>query len=84
MTEKDFHAGFAKMSGREINRIIYAVNCKVTMDELDLKTDVEKEAYKRFWAEAEAHEKKYGFWPVFEMAEIESDDPCLDIYNNAP
>ena len=33
-------------------------------------------------AEAEAHEKKYGFYPVFEMEEIEYDDPVLDNYKD--
>ncbi len=31
---------------------------------------------------AEAHEKKYGFYPAFEMEEIEYGDPVLDIYKD--
>ncbi len=33
-------------------------------------------------AVAEAHEKKYGFYPAFEMEEIDYDDPVLDIYKD--
>lgn len=84
MTEKEFRDGFYKMSGRETNRLLYAVNCKVPMEEMEFKSEIEREAFKRFWEEAEALHKKYGFWPVFEMCEIEWDDPCLNIYNSDP
>ena len=63
------------MRSRRLNDIMYAVGCKVPKDEAGLKNEVESMFYDRLVKEAEAHEKKYGRWPVFEPLEIESDDP---------
>lgn len=63
-----------------VNRILHAVNCKVAENEFGELTDQEAECYAGFWTEAERHQERYGFWPTFEMGEIESDDPVLDIY----
>ena len=84
MTEKEYFVKLSKLSGSRKNKIIAAVNQKVTKEKAGLKTEVEQLFYKRLWKEAVAHEKKYGKWPVFELCEIETNDPCLDIYNEAP
>lgn len=63
-----------------INRILVAVNRKVPKGEADLRSEQERECYDGFWEEAEEHLARYGFWPTFEMGEIEYDDPVLDIY----
>ncbi len=63
-----------------INQIIDAVNRRYPKEAIGVKEGKEEEYYESFWAEAEEIAAKYGFWPTFDMCEIESDDPCLDIY----
>lgn len=70
----------AKASRR--NEIAHAVNCRVSAAEIGLKDKFEKAWYNYLWKSAELHNKRYGFWPVFEMEEIESDDPKTDIYHD--
>lgn len=82
MTEKDYLVKLGEVPGSRKNEIISAVNRKVPKKEAGLKTEVEKTFFERLWKEATAHEKKYGKWPVFEMCEIETNDPRLDIYNS--
>lgn len=65
------------------NEIAYAVNCKVSEEEAGLKDKFEKAYYDYLWKEAELHQEAYGFWPVFEMGEIESNDPRLDRYSES-
>lgn len=84
MTEKEYRSELRKMPGSRQNDIIYAVNCKVPKKEADIKNETERMLYDELWAEATAHKKKYGDWPVFEMSEIETDDPRLDIYKDPP
>lgn len=81
MSEKEYFKGLAAIRVSRLNDITYAVNCKVPEKEIGLNSDIERMFYGRLVKEAEAHEKKYGFWPTFEMGEIESDDPRLDIYS---
>ena len=71
------------LSGRGWNKILYAVTCKTPKEELDLKNEFEERLYDETWQHAEEHLKKYGFWPAFELAEIEWDDPVLDIYKDS-
>ena len=82
MDDKKFYAEFSKIRASRLNQITYAVNCKVPKNEIGLKNEVEEEYYNRLIAQAEAHVKKFGDWPTFEMAEIETDDPVLDIYKD--
>ena len=84
MTEKEYFAKLGTMRDSRKNDIISAVNRKVPKEKAGLKTEVEQIFYKRLWREAKEHEKKYGKWPVFEMCEVETDDPRLDIYNEPP
>ena len=84
MTEKEYLVKLGAMSESRKNDIITAVNHKVPKKDAGLKTEVERVFYARLWREATAHEKKYGKWPVFEMCEVETNDPRLDIYNEPP
>lgn len=82
MNEKEYLRELGNIKASRLNEIISAVNAKMPKAKAGLKTDVEKMFYERLMKEAKEHEKKYGFWPTFDMTEIESDDPRLDIYNN--
>lgn len=82
MTEKEYFNKLSTAKASRLNQIIAAVNQKVEKSKAGLKDEFEEMFYDRLWKEAEAHEKKYGKWPVFECGEIESDDPVLDIYNS--
>lgn len=82
MSEKEYLKELGKMKGSRINEIISSVNAKTPKAKAGLKNDVEKMFYDRLTKEAQEHEKKYGFWPTFDMTEIETDDPRLDIYND--
>ena len=73
----------AKVPTSRENDITYAVNCKVPAKEAGLKNEFEKAYYEYLWKEAELHQEAYGFWPVFEMGELEWDDPRLDRYSEA-
>ena len=80
MTEKEYLVELGKIRGSRKNQIIRAVNNKIPKDKAGLKSPVEKKFFDNLMKEAEAHEKKYGFWPTFDMCEIETDDPVLDVY----
>ena len=84
MTEKEYFRKLSAMRGSRKNVILNAVNRKVPKEKAGLKNEVERIFYERSWKEATAHEKKYGEWPVFEMCEVETDDPCLNIYGTPP
>ena len=62
------------------NEIIYQVNCRVPKEEIGLKDEEEEKFYNSLIKQAEEVKSKWGEYPVFEMGEIESDDPKLDIY----
>ena len=72
--DREFLRELRKIRASRLNQIIYAVNCKIPKDEAGLKTSVEKRFYDSLISEAKDYEKKYGFWPTFDMEEIESDD----------
>lgn len=84
MTEKEYLVKLSEVRESRKNEIISAVNRKIPKEKAGLKTEVERTFYERLWKEATAHEKKYGKWPVFEVCEIETNDPRLDIYNSPP
>ena len=60
-----------KMRAREINAVIAAVNCGQTAEEANLKTEAERDLYRRIWVEALGHFERYGKWPVFELCELD-------------
>ena len=70
------------LPGSQRNKIVQMVNCQVPKNEAGLKGDFESRFYDEIWGYAEEHQKKYGFWPTYEMAEIEWEDPKLDIYRD--
>lgn len=82
MDEKTFYQELGKIRASRLNQITYAVNCKVPKKKLGLKSEVEEEYYNSLISQAETHVEKYGYWPTFEMDEIDYDDPVLDIYRD--
>lgn len=82
MKEEMYFNELRNLPASRINVILKAVNEKKALKESDAKSEVEKMLYERTMKEARTHEQKYGKWPVFEMCEIESDDPALDIYHD--
>lgn len=80
MTNQEYMSKLSDVRTSRLNQIIHAVNCKVPKSEVGLKSDVENRFYDSLIEQANEHVKKYGDWPVFEVGEIESDDPVLDIY----
>ena len=82
MTEKEYFAALSEIRGSRKNEIICAVNRKLPPEQIPLKSQVEERFYQNLWTDAEAIARKYGFWPVYEMCEIETDDTILDIYTS--
>lgn len=82
MTDKQYLQAVGALPASRKNKISYAVSAKVPKEEAGLKGDVEAKFYDSLVEQAKAHEKKYGFWPTFELEEIETDDPVLDIYGD--
>ena len=78
----EYSIELGKIPTSKLNEIIYAVNCKVSKEKLALRSAKESRFFDNLVDEAVAHEEKYGFWPTFEMGEIEYDDPRLDIYGD--
>ena len=83
MTDSKYYAELGKIRASRLNEIIHAVNCKVPKNKIGLKGEVEKRFYNGLINQANSHVKKHGFWPTFDMYEIESDDPRLDIYGGS-
>jgi len=63
-----------------LNRIIDAVNRRYPKEAIGVRPGPEDVWYDAIWKNAEDHLAEYGVWPVFDMGEIEYDDPVLDIY----
>ena len=63
------------------NHIAIAVSQRIPKEEMNY-SEAEEAYYDILTEEATEHEKVYGFWPTFEMEEIEYDDPILDIYGD--
>ena len=82
MTEKEFYRQLGQKRASRLNQIITAVNQKIPKQEMDLHDECEKQFYDNLISEAIKHKEKYGEWPIFEMMELESDDPVLDIYGS--
>lgn len=82
MNEKEYFKKLSEAKASRLNQIIVAVNKKIKKKDAGLKDEFEEMFYDRLMKEAKAHEAKYGRWPVFDVSEIESDDPALDIYSS--
>lgn len=82
MNEKEYLRELDKITTARKNMITRAVNAKETLEESGAVTEIEKLYYEHLFNEAVALEQKHGIWPVFEMWEIDYDDPILDIYHD--
>ena len=82
MDEKEYYSELGKIRGSRLNKIISAVNAKVPEEKIGLVSEVGKWFYDSLITQANEHVGKYGFWPVFDLCEIETDDPILDIYKD--
>lgn len=82
MSDKEYLVELGKVRASRLNEITRAVNSKVPKAKAGIKNEVESRFYDNLWKEAMSIEKKCGKWPVFDMEELESDDPKMDIYNN--
>ena len=80
MTDNEYLKGLGKIRASRLNEITRAVNSKTAKAKAGLNGEIEGKFYDNLWKQAMEHQKKYGEWPTFEMAEIESDDPKIDIY----
>lgn len=83
MKNEEYLKELGRAPASRLNEITRAVNSKTPKAEAGLKSEFEETFYDRLCAEADAYEKRGGVRPVFDMAEIESDDPRLDIYTTA-
>ena len=80
MTYDDYLKELGMMRGSRKNEINRAVNNRIPKTQFVLKNKVEEQFFYNLSKEALEHEQKLGFWPTFELYEIEEDDPALDIY----
>ena len=82
MSDKEYLSELGNVRASRLNAIAIAVTHKTPKAKAGLENEVESRYYDELWKDAMDIQKKHGIWPVFEMAELESDDPVLDIYNN--
>lgn len=71
MDEQEYLRQLIDIPPRRKNSIIAAVTCKMPEMKIQLETEVERMFYQRLWKEAEAHLEKYGFWPTFDLYELD-------------
>lgn len=81
MTENEKKNAIRELSGSRFNAVIAAVNRQVPKEKAGLMSEAEEALFDEIKAEADALENRGGVRPVFDMVEIESDDPVLDIYS---
>lgn len=78
----EYHEKWNQIRQSRINDIIVAVNSRVSKDDFDFRTKAELKYFEYLTAEADAYEEYLGERPVFEVGEIDFDDPVLDIYSD--
>lgn len=66
-------AWFIASGARLRNAIAMAVSSKIPKEKAGLMDKFEQAYYDHLWKEAELHQEAYGFWPTFEVEEIEYD-----------
>lgn len=81
MEEKVYKEKLSSLPGSRWNHVIRAVNSKIPKEKAELD-EVEAKLYDEMMAEADMYEKRGGVRPVFDVVEIETDDPVLDIYKD--
>ena len=60
-----------ELNAREKNRVIAAVNARMTPEEACLKTEAELAYYKIIWEDARQYFDRGGVWPIFELWELD-------------
>ncbi len=68
------------LTAREMNRIISLVNYKTPKEKCDLRSVEEERFYDNLINEAKEMMDRTGIWPIFDVCELDYDDPALDIY----
>ena len=81
MGDKEIMDLYNNTTARDRNRISTLVSCRVPKEEPDLNNTYEEMYFDLLMEQAEAHLIKYGFWPTYEMEELDYDD-IPDIYSN--
>ena len=82
MDEREYMAAIEAKPGSRLNVIIAAVNARLPKSGLEMD-EAETMFYERLESQAEQYEKIIGERPVYDMCEIEWDDPILDIYSDS-
>ena len=77
---REYIIELGKMPARRLNEIIMMVERRTPKEEASLCSETEEIYFDRLMESAVEHEKKYGFWPAFQLWELDHDDPALDIY----
>lgn len=81
MSDKEYLKALGKIPASRLNEIASAVIDKTPKAKAGLKNEVESKFFDNLWKQAMDTQTTYGEWPVYEMSEIESEDPKLDIYS---
>jgi hypothetical protein len=81
MTDKEYWNRLSEKRQSRKNDIIRAVNYGISKENAGLADEVEERFYDDLVKEADELEARYGTRPVFELGEIDYDDPILDIYS---
>ena len=68
------------LSPRAMNRIIDLVNSKIPKEKCVFRSDEEERFYDNLINEAKETLDRIGVWPIFDVCELDYDDPALDIY----
>ena len=78
---KEYLRELDNVPNRRKNEIIRLVNYKTPKDEIPFRSRTEEQFYENLIREAEETQNRIGVWPIFELCEIDYDDPVLDIYS---
>lgn len=82
LNTKEYMRAIEAKPGSRLNVIIAAVNAGTPKIELEMD-EAESMFYDRLEKQAKRYEAALGWRPVYEMCEIEWDDPALDIYQDS-
>ena len=73
---------FMKMGARRRNEIVMAVNEGLSKEEANLKSEAEKQYFDSMIKQGEEFKKEHGEFPLFELEELDYEDPELDMFND--
>ena len=77
---KEYLRDLDHVSTSRKNDIIRHVNYRLPKEKYSFRNSAEEAFYESLIDEAERMQAKTGVWPIFELCEIDYDDPILDIY----